>query len=942
MTLSHIKINQLLKPLLLAILVIYSCSTIAQSVEDITIVITYDNEPTEYTATKAHLKYNKKFALSMQVTNSSSSVIEFGFPVFEGGTINGTTYDGMKYSDGANNLHSFKMTSVNYIFNGDDVAGFDIHNDPGSSKISWQQLDTLYQNNWGIANAGVTTDADEDPLFVNYSIGRNISYIRKKLYHLTPGGVIPNVFVNPNGKEFWSSYAFDQGSICAFNQSATVPINIDGGDVNAAGINWAENNYNLYKKDITSVDIKSFADLLSSSSNDSVNYWSSVYTSAIVDNYSFNDFVTDFNYINSEYGSDGTDEILMTTDEEILNYLIVRDATTLNQSLVGNELTLTFSGDIANDLLYYDLSIVLTSNTNITDISIIGTEKFSVSEIGGMDALINFSWDGFVVPSAEALATSHTQTATSTQAAYDAIIAMDYVSTLEYGDIKNNLVNQLCNIPDVPYDEGFCTSGYPDFVLITGDTIIPSAGETTLTATAFLSYYEWNTGEKTQSITVSPEANTKYWVDAITKYGDNVSDTITVVVSDSYIIRHSPLLVNHIVGEPDSLWVELKEGATTLWSTGSTENYIIIDPESDTIYQLDVYANTTIVNQLEFDISIGNVVEFTFDSVCIGNTTTFINTSLANDSVTGVFWDLNGDTQFDDGEGDLVTYTFTESGDHLVGMRVYFKESPMDVIYNPVPVGDVPTVNFDYENTCFGLTTSFYDLSTVQVGVIDDWLWHFGDGKDDNYQNTSNFYDQAGTYNVKLIVGSSAGCQDSLQKTVQIFDSPAIELKTPYDSIVGKNDTVYFAEGGTVTITISNFASYDSVVWFDDSKAESVTIAEEGTFNVEVYQNECAASQRFYTSWGGSPQPSGNDIMNLFTPNGDGYNDFWIVNDPGISAPFKVNIFNRSGKQVYANNNYQNVWDGQYNGNPLPQATYYYIIEDATGTIFKGPVTIIR
>ncbi len=82
--------------------------------------------------------------------------------------------------------------------------------------------------------------------------------------------------------------------------------------------------------------------------------------------------------------------------------------------------------------------------------------------------------------------------------------------------------------------------------------------------------------------------------------------------------------------------------------------------------------------------------------------------------------------------------------------------------------------------------------------------------------------------------------------------------------------------------------------------------------------------------------------MNLFTPNGDGINDFWIVNDPDITSPFKVNIYNRSGKQVYANNDYKNTWIGQYNGNPLPQATYYYIIEDVSGKVFKGAVTIIR
>jgi gliding motility-associated-like protein len=53
-------------------------------------------------------------------------------------------------------------------------------------------------------------------------------------------------------------------------------------------------------------------------------------------------------------------------------------------------------------------------------------------------------------------------------------------------------------------------------------------------------------------------------------------------------------------------------------------------------------------------------------------------------------------------------------------------------------------------------------------------------------------------------------------------------------------------------------------------------------------------------------------------------------------------VYNRSGKLIYSHTNYQNTWDGQYEGNPLPQAAYYYIIEDVSGQIFKGAITIIR
>jgi gliding motility-associated-like protein len=938
MNIRPLNIKSLISVLFVMVLGMYPLSGFSQSINDISIVITFENPPSEANAVKAPLKYNKKFALSMQIDDGNSSIYNYGYPFFEGGVVEGTTYPRMAYSDGCGNLHSFKMTSAVYIFSG---VGTDLHNDPSNGFITWDQLDTLYQHNWGIANHGVNTDAFDIPEFINYSIGRNNSYVYRKMINSTPGGVHPKVFVNPNGNGNWSTPAFNLGSICALNEGSTVPFGDYGGDVN--NIDWGQ-KYNLFRVNTGNVNVIELIDSVASASVEGANFWCPIYTHSIYDDYLFNDFTNDFNYIESKYGSTGTDEILMTTDEEILNYLMVRDAITVSSDLTGSELTVTFSGGLPSDLLYYASSTVINSNENITDIVVQGTTDFSFSETSDSTALVNFNFNEYVIPSSEELATNYTNIAVGSQTEYDALIAMDYVSVLEYGEVKNNLVDQLCAIfGEPPYDEGFCESGFPNFVTISGDSIILTGEVATLTATSFLNNYEWSNGQVTQSISVSPQTNTKYWVSAITQDMENVSDTIIVTVNDSYVLSHSPLSIAHVIGVSDSLWVTLKEGATSLWSTGSTLNYINVDPEVSTIYHLDVLLNNVIVNQLDFDVYIGNIVEFEYNVVCLGDTTTLINKSVGNDTISKVTWDLNGNTQFDDAEGDTVKYLFSESVDHLVGMRVYYKTDLVDVVYNAVPVGDMPNVDFEYANTCTGSTTLYTDLSTVNVGVLNDWLWYFGDGQTDANQNTSHQYSVPGNYTVKLVASSSIGCKDSIQKYVQINNEPNLTLKTSYDSIVGNNDTVYFTEGETVTILVTNYTSYDSVIWFDNGRSESVTIAEEGSYYVVVYDNTCSTQQNFYTSWGDDPVPPvGNDIMNLFTPNGDGYNDIWQINDPNVISPAKVNVYNRSGKQVYSSSNYQNNWDGQYLGNPLPQATYYYIIEDASGQILKGAITIIR
>ncbi len=450
-------------------------------------------------------------------------------------------------------------------------------------------------------------------------------------------------------------------------------------------------------------------------------------------------------------------------------------------------------------------------------------------------------------------------------------------------------------------------------------------------------------GKETQSIILSPEITTNYWVLAQDDISNEmVTDTIKVVVEDPYIIDHSPLTVLHVVGVNDTLWVEPLPDVTVKWDNGSTDTSIIVDPEVSTIYTLKAYYNDELVDSLEFTCHVANFPEFTFDTVCFGDSTTLVNITTANDSIIEVLWDLNGDTKFDDAEGDTVTYKYDTSGVYLVGMRVYFKNDPMEVVYNAVPVGGIPVADFDYNNICLGSTTEFDDISTVDIGEIISWYWDFGNSDTSDFKDETITYDGIGTYTVIHSVLTNIGCGDTVTKEIEIVDTPEIVLSLNDGEVIADNDTVYFNEGSEVTISIEDFNSYDSVVWFDGSTSGSVIIAEEGDFYINVFKNGCDAYQEFHTMWGVEPQPSGNSIMNLITPNGDGYNDYWIVNDSTITTPFTVSIYNRNGKLVFNQDNYDNTWSGTYNGNVLPQGTYYYIVEDADNKKVKGSITIIR
>ncbi|MDC1450821.1 gliding motility-associated C-terminal domain-containing protein [Vicingaceae bacterium] len=81
---------------------------------------------------------------------------------------------------------------------------------------------------------------------------------------------------------------------------------------------------------------------------------------------------------------------------------------------------------------------------------------------------------------------------------------------------------------------------------------------------------------------------------------------------------------------------------------------------------------------------------------------------------------------------------------------------------------------------------------------------------------------------------------------------------------------------------------------------------------------------------------------NVFTPNGDGINDVLRFDLLELYDGNKLQVFNRWGKLVFEDDNYQNDWDG----GDLKDGTYFYIldIDDPSGVqdIFKGTITILR
>ena len=79
----------------------------------------------------------------------------------------------------------------------------------------------------------------------------------------------------------------------------------------------------------------------------------------------------------------------------------------------------------------------------------------------------------------------------------------------------------------------------------------------------------------------------------------------------------------------------------------------------------------------------------------------------------------------------------------------------------------------------------------------------------------------------------------------------------------------------------------------------------------------------------------------FFTPNGDGYNDFWFVENSDKEPNFTVEIFDRYGKLLkvlHANEG----WDGKYNDRDIFSSDYWFVVHRQDGKIYKGHFALKR
>ncbi len=87
-------------------------------------------------------------------------------------------------------------------------------------------------------------------------------------------------------------------------------------------------------------------------------------------------------------------------------------------------------------------------------------------------------------------------------------------------------------------------------------------------------------------------------------------------------------------------------------------------------------------------------------------------------------------------------------------------------------------------------------------------------------------------------------------------------------------------------------------------------------------------------------------FADFFSPNGDGHNDTFIIQNIELYPNNELKVFNRWGELVYSTTNYLNDWNGNSKGGivdtKLSEGTYFYQFFDGEASTFTGKITLKR
>lgn len=265
-------------------------------------------------------------------------------------------------------------------------------------------------------------------------------------------------------------------------------------------------------------------------------------------------------------------------------------------------------------------------------------------------------------------------------------------------------------------------------------------------------------------------------------------------------------------------------------------------------------------------------------------------------------------------------------------------------------------------------------LSLIIPGFFDSVLWSDGDSSFIKNMDTAGLFvvevsNSCGTLTDSIVLDyvNPPTSMNLIDTVLCSLDSFVIELEVhPQDSILWQDGTNLrekaFYESGTFEVKAENrcgkitetfeltfadtplvyidedlelceqeevfrieiFLENDySYIWSTGETGSQITLTDSGLYSVTVIDNlGCEGIFEFDVEL----CPFEVFVPNVFTPNGDGINDMFVVK--GLRGKeFNLLIYNRWGILLFDNKGFVQEWDGTVNGKPASAGTYFYTLE---------------
>lgn len=422
--------------------------------------------------------------------------------------------------------------------------------------------------------------------------------------------------------------------------------------------------------------------------------------------------------------------------------------------------------------------------------------------------------------------------------------------------------------------------------------------------------------------------------------------TITAI-SDTMICSGNPLVLESNSSTGNGLWetsgdgtFDPETGETTAYTHGTND----LEAGSFQIYfeTTDNGGCPAVYDTINVSLIPSPNPDFTFEEVCYGEPTAFVNTSTSVDPIVSYFWTLEAAIT---SAVENPTHTFSSAGVYNVQLIVTSENGCTDTVVKEVNSHFIPVADFVVPAPCLNGGTVFFDTSSVENSEVVSWLWDFGDGSpSDTAQNPIHQYGSEGSYDINLSVSSAFGCTKDTTITILINLGPIADFNANPGSanlFVDINFTDASIENGSPIIAWDwNFGDGAT----DDSQNTIHQFDFEGEYDVELIVTDeigCKDTAHLIV-----PIYHGPLVPSAFSPNGDKNNDFLMILGGNFSE-INFTIYNNWGEIIYETNELDaQGWDGTYKNEPQPLGVYVYVAKvktfDGVEHILSGDVSLIR